>query len=212
MTLNELRERVRSLSGIRQTELSPNDRLNDLLNEAYLELAGIEDWPWLYVDLPTVSVSASEAEVDLPVEFRTFTGVLFDGQRLHQVTLADLDEAGIDEEGDPYAWARLSHDRIKLIPTPTDSGTLRLRGYSQVSRLEADGDEPVFDPEFHHLLAYVAAARLLIEEADDSERAELYADQVRDGFANMRTRYLKAHERMPLQLGARAVRRRQWRL
>lgn len=212
MNLEDLRRRSRELAGIRQTELAPDPRVTDLINESYRELAAAETWPWLYIDVPTVSVAVGQSEVSLPIEFRLIEGVLFGSKRLRNVTVTDLDLADIERTGDPFAYARLAGDRLLIAPAPDAAGTLRVRGYRTVPRLVSAADVPLFDEEFHHVLAYAAAVRLLGEEGDDSGRVDQYAELTRGIADDMRSRYVQSHEKTTFGLGSRSVGRTRWRL
>jgi hypothetical protein len=48
MNLTQIIQRARELSGIRSTALKSDAAFATLVDEAYLELAGVANWPFLY--------------------------------------------------------------------------------------------------------------------------------------------------------------------
>lgn len=210
MNLAGLRERTRELSGIRTEELAPDGRLDAMLDEAHRELCGQADWPFLYTEAGVVA-DAGVATVELPVELRRITAVSWDGGRLRSVVVSDIDQLG-GQDGDPQVWARVDAERLLLWPTPERQGSVAVRGYRHPPRLAADNDTPAFETEFHMALAYAAASRLLVQEGDDSGRADFYLQEWGDAAQSMRIRYLRADDTSPFQRGGRIDRRRRWRL
>lgn len=215
MNLGSLRERVRNLSGIQVVELASDSRVEELINEAYLELCSLHQWPFLYVseDEP---VDAGEGEVDLPYPIRKLTSVVWaDGdrqRRLGQVTFEELERLELDA-GTPGSYAMVTEDRLLLAPEPETAGTVLLRGLRKPARLQSDSDSPLFDAEFHTGIAYAAASRLLAEEGDDSGRAQAYIAEAGGVLERMHSRYMRAHDTAVFQMGSRRSRkRRTWRL
>jgi hypothetical protein len=50
---------------------------------------------------------------------------------------------------------------------------------------------PVFNEQFHPMLSYRAASRMLAEEGDDSGRAEFYQQEANVFFARMQQFYTR---------------------
>lgn len=210
MNLTELRERTRRLSGIRSTDLLTDADLDATLNEVYREIAGVVDWPFLYLDASVVTV-AGEPRVAVPAA-RKITSVYVSSPveaALAQVTPEQLDTLPSEDEGEPSVFAVVATagvPELHLWPTPDTVYTVSLRGYADVVDLTA-GDEPVWAAEFHPLVAFAAAARLLAEEGDDSGRMGMYGQEVTSALSRMRSRYMQAASQRGFQMGGRS---RKW--
>lgn len=208
MNLGQMRSRVRRVSGFTMPELYGDDDLDTLINEAYLDVCGSEDWPFLYVD-DSESTTVGAAEVTLPVPVRTLSSVSMPGERLVETTVDELDELDPEREGKPEMYARLDDVRLLVWPLPDDAYALRLRGWKEPAPLESDADSPAFESEFHSLLVYETASRLLVEFGD-FERVEGLRSQAMDAMSRMRNRYLASKDRGLIQMGGRSSRRTRW--
>lgn len=193
MNLQELRTRVRRLSGVRLTELLPDGDLDALVNEAYRELLGLRQWPFLRRELD-IAVEAGTEQLSLPDEVRHIEGVALDnGRRLRQVTVHDLDRLE-PSEGVPEMYARRAERELVLWPVPEHPLSVRVWAQDAPDALVGDYATPVFEPEFHPALAYMVAARVLAEEGDDSGRAQMYAEEAGAFIDRMSDRYLAAQD------------------
>lgn len=193
MDLSQLRTRVRRLSGVRLTELLPDDDLDALLNEAYRELMGLRQWPFLRRELD-LSAAQGDPQLSVATPMRHIEGVaLSNGRRLRQVTVHDLDRLE-DREDVPELYARRDERTLTLWPTPAEQTPVRVWAQESPVDMVATSDAPVFEEEFHPTLAYMAAARVLAEEGDDSGRAQMYADEATSFIRRMEDRYLAAQD------------------
>jgi hypothetical protein len=186
------RARVRRLTGLRLESLLTDADLDATVNETYAELAGMYPWPQFHFE-DSEPVTAGDARVTLPAAVRSLSSVVLDGERLRQTTRDELDRLD-DEDGLPFAYAMVSERELVLYPTPDEDGTLELRGQRIANRLQHDKDVPLFEVEFHPVIAWVAAARLLAEEGDDSGRREAYASEAAELLGRMRERYLTSDD------------------
>ena len=205
--------RVRRLTGIRLEEIASDDDILALLNEAYLELCGVQEWPFLREQAEEQPVGD---EVELPWPVQKFTSVLWsdaDGtRRLSQVTIEEVERLELDP-GRPRAYAVKDVDTLVLSPAPEGAGTVQFRGVRQASPMANGNDSPLFNEEFHVGLCYAAAARMLAEEGDDSGRAEQYVGEAQGVLSRMVQRYVVTHDTASFQMGSRRSRRgRAWRL
>lgn len=212
MNLEQLRKRVRRVSGFNMVDLYPDDDLELLINEVYVDVCGAEDWPFLYVDAD-VTVDATTVDVGFPIRFVSgFTYTDADRGRLRQTTVDELDLLPDDErEGRPEVYAHVGDSRLIVWPPPDKAYQAKLRGYRDVVPLEQDADAPIFEPEFHPVIVYETASRLLVETGD-FDRVEGLRGQAADGISRMRVRYLSSKDRAMVQMGGRAVQPRRWRL
>jgi len=207
MNLEQVRGRIRRVTGFTMPELYADADIESLVNEVYLDVCGTEDWPFLYLDQ---TETTDGAILDLPAPVRTFSSVVLDGDvRLNETTLDELDELDPDEVGRPELYARLDQDRLLLWPEPDETYTVRFRGWREPAALTQDADAPAFDTEFHPVLVYETAARILIEFGD-FERVEGLRSQAADALSRMRVRYMSSKDRGLVQMGGRVRDRRRW--
>lgn len=119
--------------------------------------------------------------------------------------------------GEPEAYAVFSVTgdgagatsfEVKLWPHPEDAYTLELRtrqpaSTDPVSRLNADSVDFVgFDFRFLHCLPYRAAAMILREEADQSDRADYWLQEYQEVLASMRSFYMRSADTGMIQMGS----------
>lgn len=208
MNLEQMRGRVRKVSGFTMPELYEDGDLDTLINEVYLDVCGVEDWPFLYVD-SAEQVDEGEAELELPWPVRTLSSVSSSKGRLIETTVDELDELDPDRTGQPELYSRLDDRRLLMWPLPDDGYTLRLRGWREPAQLAADNDSPAFEAEFHPVLVYETAARLLVEFGD-FDRVEGFRGQASDVLSRMRVRYMASKDHGLIQMGGRHRDRRRW--
>lgn len=207
MNLGTMRSKTRRLSGLRMEALLSDADLDGALNESYRELAGLYSWPFLRFE-ETVTLAAGEAVVALPFEMRVIGSVSLPGSRLRQVTVDELDRLDDGEPGAPSVFCRLDDRRLRLWPVPEASTSVTVRGQLRVSELEAENDAPVFEPEFHTVVVYRTAARLLAEEGDDSGRTAAYLGEAQAAIARMLEHYMGSGDTASFVMGGNGRRRR----
>lgn len=210
MNLSQLRERARSLSGIRLDTLRSDEEIDQLLNEAYFEVAGLSQWPFL-AGREQVHIVSGEDEIDTPNGYTELTSVSYtddqgNSTRLRPYTLDEIDLLNQDEAGDPVFYARINEKRFRIWPSPNKNITLTLRGKKQVETLRSDNDKPVFDEQFHPMISYRTASRLLAEEGDESGRAEFYQVEANTFFSRMQQFYTRSGDSGIFTLGGRRAR------
>lgn len=147
-----------------------NDEKDRLLNNAYLEICDLEDWPFLKT---TMSGPAPLTIHDL----RTVTSV-YDtgtGRPLALTTPEDLAIRYLDvnKPGAPTHYWLDGLTTVRVWPVAASALTVR---YVRVPDLLAAGsDEPVIPPRFRDLIVLRAAANALRDESagQDQQAAEL---------------------------------------
>lgn len=199
MRLSELVDRTRALSGIRLDSVRTDDEIEGLLNETYSEVLGLQPWPFLR-GTQTINVAAETENVSLPATFRYLTAVIADDTRLRQTTLDELDAMGPDE-GETTLYARVTDRQIRLWPKNPEALVLTVRGQIAFDSL-GSSDEPVFAEQFHPMLAYRAATRLLLEEGDDSNRAEAFQLDAAGYLRRMEEYYLGSGDIGLIRMGS----------
>jgi hypothetical protein len=193
VNLGSLRERARALSGIRLQTIRSDEQVDEVINESYQEVVGLSQWPFLRSS-EIVSVAKGVESFETPTGFSEVSSVTYqdelgNGMRLRQTTLDELDRLDADAEGEPSFYARINDRLFQLWPIPEKAIELTIRGKASVQPLRADGDLPVFDDQFHVIVAYRAASKMLAEEGDDSGRAEMYQNEASLLYARMQQFY-----------------------
>jgi hypothetical protein len=208
VNLSDLVDRTRSLSGIRLESIRSDEQIETLLNETYEEILGLHPWPFLRGD-ETVALAGGSSDVTLPATFRYISAVLADDKRLKQTTLDELDELGL-EEGEPVLYARVSDRVVRIWPTPPAAVAVKVRGQIEFDRLSGSSSQPEFASQFHAIVAYRAAARLLAEEGDDSGRGQAYQNDAAGYLKRMEEYYLGTGDIGLIKIGSQREGRR-WR-
>lgn len=211
MNLSELRDRVRALTGIRLNTLRSDEAIDAVLNESYFEVLNLGNWPFL-TNSTTVSVAAGATEFTSPTGYdeissATYSTDLQSQVRLRQTTMDEIDFLDQDEEGDPSLYARINETDFRIWPSPTVSVQVNLRGKTASSSLTSDSSEPVFGEQFHPMIAYRAASKILAEEGDDSGRSRSYQEEANVMFARMQRFYLTSNDHGLIVMGSNRRRR-----
>lgn len=211
MNLAALRDRVRSLTGIRLDTLRSDENIDEVINEAYQEIVNLHNWPFLRSEA-TVTVAAGVEEFDTPNGFSNVSSVSYASEvnsqtRMKQTTLDEIDLLDQDDEGDPYFYARIDESSFRIWPKPVDSITFVVRGKAVVNNLSSDSDVPVFDEQFRPGIAYRAASKILAEEGDDSGRSDSYQREANIMFARMQQYYLSVSDTGLIVMGSQRRRR-----
>jgi len=142
----------------------------------------------------------------LPISqsFRTLTSVLLtmgsDTERLRQTTIDVIDEYEQDP-GETAFYARETDRVIRLWPPPRNEAIVEVKGQLEFELLRGSS-EPVFAEQFHPVLAYRAATRMLVEEGDDSGRSESYQLEAGGYFQRMEKYYLSSGDVGLIRMGS----------
>lgn len=209
MNLSELRGRVRRLTGMRMEALVSDADINQAINESYDHLLSREQWPFCFTE-GTVNTVQDASFYDLPVDLRRVYSVhLGDGTRLQPVSPAELEDT-TPQTGTPEVYAVTDDNSLWLYPAPDKVLTVKVAGWRRTPVLAARTDEPIFDREYHAVLAYLASIQLLAEEGDTSDRQERFAGQAGELYGAMRKHYLPSHDRGLAVMGGQAAKRQTW--
>ena len=210
MNLADLVARTRSLSGIRLESLRSDEQVEQVINESYQEILGLYPWPFLKGSV-TISLAAESPSFTVPVTFRWLSGVVMElgdtQRRLSQVTLDQMDEWDFDEVGETLYYARVTDRDIRVWPAPEAAATLTVRGQLEFAPLSSS-NPPQFAEQFHPLIAYRAAVRLLQEEGDDSGRSEAYQFDAASYLQRMEKFYMASGDIGLIRMGSQRERRR----
>jgi hypothetical protein len=210
VNLADLVARARSLSGIRLQALRSDEQIEQVVNESYQEVLGLYPWPFLKGS-SSVLLAAGESSFFLPTTFRYLSGITVemdgDQHRLKQTTVDMLDEWD-DEVGEPQFYARIDDRNIRIWPSPESAAAVTVKGQLEFESLTASSSVPQFAEQFHPLIAYRAAVRLLQEEGDDSGRSESYQLDAAGYFQRMEKFYMASGDIGIIRMGSQRNNRR----
>lgn len=183
--------RLRSLTGVNAVELLPSVEARDLLNEAYLELCGIEDWSFRAgrVQVTTTPGVATYYLDTAPARVQNVISKGTDARVLTVTTPFEVDEVAT-EEGAPKEYS-IDGAAITFFPTPKTAETFEVRAQFSVAPMSAATDVPLFEAEFHPAVVYRAALKVLAREGDETNRASSYASEYESYVERMRLRYVR---------------------
>jgi hypothetical protein len=156
------------------------DRINRWIQQAYREICDFKPWPFLFdsdegvAPLTIEELGHVQAVVDVaarnPLEPIT----------INQLLLGDPTQTGA---GKPEYWYTEDGETIKVAPA---SATLIRVLYRKVPAELEDGDEPIFDSDYHDLI--VTRVRVKVYKATDNleAAAEILKDyeRERDGMVH----------------------------
>lgn len=217
MILSDLRSMVRSLTGVPSTAILSDATLNTYINETYRDVCTAYDWPFL-----TASTTVSTAGYDPAVGITLPAGVrenrvltvykdVVDSTRrqLSQRSRFTVhDQSGSLSSGTATEYV-LKGGKLFLFPLP-ESETLTIDYVSVPTTLtdSAGFNTPVFYDEYHSMLAYGAAVRVLIAEGDETERRGFYRAQYVENLERMRVEYMSNRDKSTMRFGGRMSNRR----
>ena len=211
MNLSTLRDRARALSGIRLQSLRSDEQVDVVINEAYQEIIGLSQWPFLRVS-QQINLPSGTNDFETPNGYSEVTSISYtnnggDSVRLQSTTIDEIDRLRDEDGPEPFLYARVTDREFVVWPSPTANITLTIRGKQTVTSLTGDSDSPVFDEQFHPVLAYRAASKMLAEEGDDSGRNELYQNEASLIFSRMQQFYNRTSDVGMFVMGGRRRRR-----
>jgi hypothetical protein len=200
-TLEELRWMVRDLTGKFSFEVS-DGMINNLINQAYNEVARVRPWPWLESTIE-VQLDAGDTTVALPNGAKRVLDVFLIEQG-HQRPIRPVDRAphllDVQEYTLDYVYDVKYDGTLTIAPAPKAPVTLRVRYLVRTVQL-TNGQSPAFDPQFNHLLAYMAALKVAGIYGGERVNLEMLSAQIRDNLEGMVSEYITDHSENPIQLG-----------
>jgi hypothetical protein len=211
VNLSALRDRARALSGIRLQSLRSDEQVDVVINEAYQEIIGLSQWPFLRAS-QQINLPSGTNDFETPNGYSEVTSISYtnnggDSVRLQPTTIDEIDRLRDEDGPEPFLYARVTDREFVVWPNPTANITLTIRGKQTVTSLTGDSDSPVFDEQFHPMLAYRAASKMLAEEGDDSGRNELYQNEASLIFSRMQQFYNRTSDVGMFVMGGRRRRR-----
>lgn len=190
MTFKELIEEVSA----RGFEFIANDeggeaRIKRWINQAYREIIDFRAWGFL----------EAEKEGKAPLTIADLKHVLSvvnvtNGERLTYTTRAGLEhwDPGLSTVGTATQWFLDGEDELRVYPADADS-TIQVRYLMKPPDLAADGDEPIFDADYHDLIVDAAVVRAY-KNTDNFEAAGFVRQEFDRGMRNMVRNLRKSYD------------------
>jgi hypothetical protein len=213
-TVSDLITRVRSLSGVQSPSILSDATIAEFLDEAQKTILHSADWPFLqHTDTAAVAEDTDVVIFTLPRVAQRLIDVF--AVKQGQERPWQLFERGapfISE--DANGWSRefrwdAGSAGLTLFPAPNDAIDLTVRFVLVVPTLTSgspDSDIVVPD-EFVHAVSYLAASNILVREADESDRAQRFAEQSFAAVQQMRRVYMTSARGSFVVGGRRGYRR-----
>jgi hypothetical protein len=204
MTLTELIQYVRDLTGIYSADVVSDGLISRWINEAYGEVARDRDWDWLEqtfvgaVPAPVDGVQSVELEDG---SRRVLSAYLVgeNGEVKEMVQVPDLNS--VEPRSNEVKYDVDFAGVFTFAPEQVTTKTLKIRYTAVNVELEEGADEPAFDVQFHPMLAYRAAVKVLSFTSDDTKRSEFYYSEFSSMLQGMYTMYELDHDYRTFQLG-----------
>jgi len=206
MTLVELRQYVRDLTGVYSTDLLSDALLDRWLKEAYSELNRADDWPWL-TSIVTGTLAAGSTTITLTdssgriKEFAvTYPNSLLlqipSRQSLIQTVMGD----------DQFSYETNSSGNIVVSKAFDENVTYKVNFIKNAPTISPTGDATNIPSEYAGILAYRTAAKVLRSQADDTDRADFYLQEYASMLEDLRTQLIIDEDLGPIQIGGEILR------
>lgn len=211
-TLANFRSRVRELTGIRSPGVLTDTEIDAFVNEASFAVLASRDWPFL--------IETANVVVDTGDSSATFTSLSATAHRVVDVyaqtgnsrafQLFERAESLIPEpftaRPSEFYW-NPGTATMDLYPNVSGEWVLTGRFVIEPSALVVDSDVSPIPERFAACVPFLAAARILEREGDQSERAERFEARAWELVGDM-VRVLLTSSRRTAVLGGRGAGRR----
>lgn len=206
MTLEELRNYVRDLTGVYSTDLLADSLLNRWIEESYSEVNRYDNWPWLMTedsgvltagDTTITLTGGSSRVIELTLQYPN--GVLY--QVPTRIGLIQT----VDGDDDPFYTVDV--DGVVTISKELEDNVTWDAVYMIASpSVQTSGKATLIPSEFEGCLAYRTAAKVLRYQADDSTRANSFLDEYTAMVDSMAMEYIFSNDLGPIQIGGEILR------
>lgn len=202
-TRAQLRRLCRDLSGIYDTSLS-DSMINMMLNDAYNELAVARDWDWLEanVEVAVPAFASGKHTINLANGTRRVLEaylVADDGSVREMIQVPHLSD--VTEWDNNVKYDVTVNGVLTFGPEQEVTNNVRVRYLTANVELATDTDVPAFLSQFHKILAYRTAVKMLSMAAQDDARVALYAAEYQSMFEGMVALYELDHDTNVIQMG-----------
>ena len=212
MTLAELRSYVRDLTGVFSADVVTNAMIDRLINEAYNELANLRDWDWLEDSYQGTVPAFTNGKHTITLSGGTRR--IISAYLIVSEAVIEMEEAPtldtIERQQDKVKYDVNFAGQFTFAPEQDPTAEVKIR-YSRANvALASDGSSPAFDGQFHNILAYRTAIKVLGFISDDSKRADFYAGEYSSLLEGMISLYELSHDYRSIQMGGDGQRTRKY--
>lgn len=214
MDTTELTQYVRDLTGVQSTDLVSDTLILRWLNESYNEVAQERTWDWMESTYRAPLPAWTDHDPSLNFGYHAFT--LPNGSRrilsaylvndngavTELIQTSDIDHVEVDDPKVKYDV--LYEGSVRIVPKQDDNYSVKFR-YTQAWVSLLEGDYPAFAEQFHAILAYRTAVKLLDFMSDDTQRSEKYSIEYQRLLNQMVGFYELDHDYRTFQLGQDGV-------
>jgi hypothetical protein len=212
-TLLEIRDRVRLLTGIESAAVLPDARIDAFIREAHNTWHNAADWSYMIETDVSVVAAGSDTFVIGSLSGPAYRVVDGWARQVGSEKPYELFERAapfISEDDDglsrEFAWDAAANT-MRVWPAPSKDTEFTFRFVVDRAPLTLDTDVSEVPERFIHGIEYMAAARILEVEADQSDRPEIYEARAGQALLEAR-RVLLTSARKTVQLGSRREFRR----
>ena len=211
MNLNQLTTYVRDLVGIYSTDVVSDTLIKRWINESYNELSVLREWDWLEHGVTGTLPDAVDNvhQISLPNgNRRVISAFLVKNEGIVEMAqVATLDDI---ERSESYPRYDVSYSGVfRVAPEQPNDTQYRIR-YTLSNVELGDSDSPLFSSQFHAILAYRAAIKVLGFVADDTPRSQVYSGEYASLLDSMISFYELDHDYRPFQMGGDGQRTRRY--
>lgn len=206
MTLTELKNYVRDLTGVYSTDLLSDALLERWLAESYSELNQHEDWPWM-----VTAASGTLALGQTTITLATSAGrvkelaVTYPNSSIEQiVTRKGLIQTVDGDDG--YFYDINSSGNIVISKAFTENVTYKVTYIKTSPTLQAAGKASEIPDEYEGILAYRTAAKVLRSQADDTNRSDFYLQEYSSMRDDLVAQLVTDDDLGPIQIGGEILR------
>jgi hypothetical protein len=197
VTVVELRELLRDLTGVRLDSVMDDTQARELLSRAHLLICSSAEWEFLTSEeYESVYPGEYGAEIYLTNITRIRQVVLNDGTFLQHRTQEEISRLPAHRRTPrkPYAWFNIYEHAIQLFPEPdVEYESVAIWGWTKAFEWTVDTNTPKWsDRTLDPVVAYEAAAQLLEREGDDPDRVNWMRKQAQAYIDAMARTYLPA--------------------
>jgi hypothetical protein len=202
-SLAQLRRLSRDLTGV-YDNIVADAMVDMLINDAYSELAAARDWDWLEanVEVPTPSFLNGRHTINLSDGSRRILEVYLvasDGSTRAMVQVPHLSD--VTEWDNNIKYDVTVDGVLTFAPEQESSTSVRVRYLVAGTKLETDTDVPVFLSQFHKILAYRAAIKILSMVSPEDVKLPMLGAEYQSMFESLVALYELDHDTNVIQLG-----------
>lgn len=206
MTLTELKNYVRDLTGVYSTDLLSDALLERWLAEAYSELNQSDDWPWMVLEASgTLTAGATTITLATSAGRVKELAVTYPNSVIEQVVPRRGLIQTVDGD-DGYFYDLNSSGNIVLSKAFTENVTYKVVYIKTSPTLQSAGKASEIPAEYEGILAYRTASKVLRSQADDTDRSDFYLQEYASMLADLVKQLITEDDLGPIQIGGEILR------